>query len=523
MAKSVSIAELQLTGDDTGLTPKLAAVAAQLEEDDAKAKQLGETFTDSATKAGRSWQAVGEKMQQVGATMQRVGQQATLIGAGLVAGVGAAANAVGSYADEVGDFANTFGLATSDVRALDIVLSEADVKLQAFGASMVGVSNRMKAAREGDEQAVKTFAKLGINVNDARIQAMSMTQVLGLVAEKLNAVTNQQERLALANELGLSAKTLKAASLATPEALAEAKTRPEFLSDEEYQKAAELSLAMDHLSTSIRLGFIKSLSQAGPELTKFAETMGQTIARVVEFVAAHPKIVSFLVEWAAKLGPVLFVGGNVLNMTGSLVTTIGGLVLLGPKVAGFFATLTGGAGAAATAATGAAGAAAGAATGLTGLLAAIAPIAAVATAAAAALWLVGKDLQLIAETKAIKRHTAETEANSKYMLQERGVSVEDTEKVLAGEMSPAEAVARAQRAGTYRYRQKPAAPAAAPTMPAPGYFPEPALMPQAPGANPIAGALNITVNVGPTESRLRQIAQEEAYRMGQRVMAAGWS
>jgi lambda family phage tail tape measure protein len=118
-------------------------------------------------------------------------------------GVGAAMVALTAktvaYADEVTDIADANDLAISSVMALGTALAVSGGKAENAGKMLSSFSAKIDNAAQGNEEAQKTFQRLGISLAD--IASSTNEQLLDKVVQKLASMTDPITRNALAMEV----------------------------------------------------------------------------------------------------------------------------------------------------------------------------------------------------------------------------------------------------------------------------------------------------------------------------------
>jgi lambda family phage tail tape measure protein len=118
-------------------------------------------------------------------------------------GVGAAMVALTAktvaYADEVTDIADANDLAVSSVMALGTALAVSGGKAENAGKMLSSFSSKIDNAAQGNEEAQKTFQRLGVSLSD--IANSTNEQLLDKVVQKLASMTDPITRNALAMEV----------------------------------------------------------------------------------------------------------------------------------------------------------------------------------------------------------------------------------------------------------------------------------------------------------------------------------
>jgi lambda family phage tail tape measure protein len=118
-------------------------------------------------------------------------------------GVGAAMVALTAktvaYADEITDIADANDLAVSSVMALGTALAVSGGKAENAGKMLSSFSSKIDNAAQGNEEAQKTFQRLGVSLSD--IANSTNEQLLDKVVQKLASMTDPITRNALAMEV----------------------------------------------------------------------------------------------------------------------------------------------------------------------------------------------------------------------------------------------------------------------------------------------------------------------------------
>lgn len=104
-----------------------------------------------------------------------------------------------AYADEVTDVADANDLAVSSVMALGTALAVSGGKADNAGKMLSSFSAKIDNAAQGNEEAQKTFQRLGVSLSD--IANSTNEQLLDKVVQKLASMTDPITRNALAMEV----------------------------------------------------------------------------------------------------------------------------------------------------------------------------------------------------------------------------------------------------------------------------------------------------------------------------------
>lgn len=283
------------------VTARFSAITSDF---DAKAKQMA----DRIDGVGRALGKVGQttpgvrqlqvSLSQLNSQLARVRQVALGAFGAISAGLTKAAMDIGRYADEIGDFASTFGMAADNVRALDAVLKQADVGLQQFGTAAMGVVKQMQAAREGGGAAAAAFQQLGVDFSEAGLRGKSSVDIIGQVGEALAKVRDESKRLELAQAVGLSGRTLKAAMMASSAGLEAARQDPTFITDAEFEKMKRVSDQLDLLGTKAKNTWLKFSAAMQPVISRILDGLMKLLDALAKFSEQNPNLVATMTTLA---------------------------------------------------------------------------------------------------------------------------------------------------------------------------------------------------------------------------------
>lgn len=130
--------------------------------------------------------------------------------AGIAAGVTAAAaatakamfdsaKATAEYGDEIDKNAQKAGLSAEAYQKWDYAMQISGSSMSDTLTGMKTLTNKFDDFKNGGKGATETFEKLGISLNE--VKNMSREDVFGLVVQRLQNVTDETEKAALANDL----------------------------------------------------------------------------------------------------------------------------------------------------------------------------------------------------------------------------------------------------------------------------------------------------------------------------------
>lgn len=279
-----------------------------------------------------NWQAVG----------QVVGEAAKVFGKALLAlgtaAVGAAAGLAGltvsasNYADDLLTQSTFTRQSTTDLQKYAYAARFVDVEVGTLTKSMAKNIKSMDGARSGNKKTAAAYKTLGVSVTDSNGNLRDSNEVYWECIDALGQVQNETERDALAMTLfGKSAQELnsviEAGSGAFKQLGDEAEAMGFILSEQSVQalgafndKLQVLEAGMDGLKNAASLialpfldvlatdgisvlkDFSKGIQDAGGDVTKMGDVVGQGLAAVVGVISKHlPGFVDMGVKMISSL------------------------------------------------------------------------------------------------------------------------------------------------------------------------------------------------------------------------------
>lgn len=224
-------------------------------------------------------------------------------GAAVLGGASAAAGGLASLgmsaastADNIDKMSQKLGVSREAYQELDYILGQNGMSVDSLSGGMKKLIDTMQSARDGSSAAAATFDQLGISYTDSTGALKSQEDMLYETIAALQAMDNETERNALANDLfGRSAAEmipLLNSGAGSMEALRE--------------QAHELGLVMgdEMIDAGVQLGdTVDSIKKAmGGLVTRLGASLMPIIQKVADYILrAMPKIEALF----AQLEPVL--------------------------------------------------------------------------------------------------------------------------------------------------------------------------------------------------------------------------
>lgn len=175
------------------------------------ATQLGAISEDAGGKAGKKagnsftsfmGSAIKVGIGSIGAAVTAVTTAATAVVGTTVAAsktLVESAKAVSEYGDEIDKTSQKLGLSKQAYQEWDYVMHLAGTKMSSMTTGLKTLTNKLDDAKNGSEDAVAMFDKLGISMDD--INSMSREELFAKTIAGFQGMADSTERAALANDL----------------------------------------------------------------------------------------------------------------------------------------------------------------------------------------------------------------------------------------------------------------------------------------------------------------------------------
>jgi hypothetical protein len=168
------------------LARQVAEATARIERQQRALKLLGEA--DVSGKFGNMTQEVG-----------RFGRRAAMLGGAAAGGIFALANSTATLGDETAKTADLMGIGIAELQELRYAAERSGVATDSLDGSMQRFVRRVGRAAQGGGAAAKAYDELGLSAK--ALGQMTPDQALSVVADRLEEVTNQTDRVAYASAL----------------------------------------------------------------------------------------------------------------------------------------------------------------------------------------------------------------------------------------------------------------------------------------------------------------------------------
>lgn len=230
------------------------------------ATQLGAVSEDAGSKAGKKagssftsfmGSAIKAGIGTIGAAVTAVtAATASVVGTTVAASktLVESAKAVSEYGDEIDKTSQKLGLSKQAYQEWDYVMHLAGTEMSSMSTGLKTLTNKLDDAKNGSEDAVAMFDKLGISMDD--ISSMSREDLFAKTISGFQGMADSTERAALANDLfGKSGQNLaplfNQSAKATQELIKEAHEYGMIMSDDAVSASAAFQDSLTKMENTI--------------------------------------------------------------------------------------------------------------------------------------------------------------------------------------------------------------------------------------------------------------------------------
>jgi hypothetical protein len=209
-----------------------------------------------------------------------------------------------AYGSTINDIAVATGVATEDVGRLGYALEQSGGSIRDLVPALRGLSNNLyEAVNKGAGPAYDAFKRLGVSMKDASGRVRPATELLPDLASALSGVTNETERLAIAQDaMGKGAANMLPLLGQGGAAMREMMRRAEELGMAlDAKTIAQLDAtgdALENIQKAIRGMAMRLAADLGPAIEKAANKVADLVAKFKEL----PPSMRRTVEGTALIG-----------------------------------------------------------------------------------------------------------------------------------------------------------------------------------------------------------------------------
>jgi hypothetical protein len=262
-------------------------------------------------------------------SLAKVTKQATIaLAAGSAAALGVAAaiyktaDAASQAGDRIDKGSARVGFSTTKFQEWDYILRQNGGSIESLEMGMKSLTDKMDQAKQGNAEAVDSFAKLGISVDD--IKTKSREEIFEGVVAGLQGMTNETDKAAVGGEL-LSRAYIDLAPTLAQSAASTEELRKRFydlnliIKDEIIKQGVEFGDRLDDLRQTVGRLVVEIGSQFLPALTALANWLAAFVGNKerMEAIATVFKITA--VSVAALAAGLIAYGVSLLALNANLI------------------------------------------------------------------------------------------------------------------------------------------------------------------------------------------------------------
>ena len=140
-----------------------------------------------------------KQVQTLGDNAVKMGK-AVAVGAGVaVAGLFGIATKAAESTDRIDKMSAKLGLSISGFQEWDYILGQNGISIDSMQGGLKTLTNMYDDLGKGSKGATESFGRLGLSMDN--LKGKTQEEVFAIVVEKLQGVTNESERAAIANDL----------------------------------------------------------------------------------------------------------------------------------------------------------------------------------------------------------------------------------------------------------------------------------------------------------------------------------
>ncbi len=263
----------------------------------ASVKRLEKTSAASAIKMSGAFGGVGKMLGTLG------------IGLGIgiaLRGIKSIISETITFTDQIGKLSTRLGESTEFLSEMGFVAERSGVTFQAMSVGIQRANRRMAEAREGFGEAKKVLEELDLELNNTDGSARNFEQILPDLADKINGLSSEQDKLRIAFKLfdteGVSfLQFLKSGSSGIAQLRTEARTLGLSLDKDATNKAAQAADALTDfqgatkgLTTEIVISLLPALSDWTEGMTTLITGFDQARIRARVWAKEQESNTSFL-------------------------------------------------------------------------------------------------------------------------------------------------------------------------------------------------------------------------------------
>jgi len=282
-------------------------------------------FSASVKDVAKDQKTLGGAIQKNSASFKKAGMAMTVAGGAIVASMGLMIKKYVSAGDQIHKMALRTGFATETLSELKYAAEISGSNIESLEKGVKKMSKTIVDASTGLETYVRSFDRIGLSVDE--LMELSPEEQFLKIAEAIAAMESPTLRAATAQEIfgraGTELLPLFAEGVDGMEALRKKAHELGIVFDQEAaEKAARLADAQTTLKTALQGVTISIAESLAPALSKLAEDLSDTVAKVGDWIKEHPKLTSIITKATLGIGALMMVLGPLVMMLPGLIAAL---------------------------------------------------------------------------------------------------------------------------------------------------------------------------------------------------------
>jgi hypothetical protein len=284
------------------------------------------SLRDGKLEAGlKKWKS---KMAAYGAAFRSIGAKAFAFGAALRAPLALAESLFASMGSEMSRMAAKTGVSVEALSQLRYAAKQSGLEFEDLGMSFRKLQNKLGQAEQGNSEAIRSFAKLGLSV--AQLRSMAPDQQFEAIASRISTIVDPAQRAAIAIEIfgknGTALLPLLDQGASGIERLRkQADALGLTMKGADAQAALKLQQGLSTLWDTVKMGAFNVGAALAPALQDLASKAAAVFATLGKWVSQHRELIVLVAKVAAgtiAAGVAIYALGGVFSAAS---VAIGGL------------------------------------------------------------------------------------------------------------------------------------------------------------------------------------------------------
>ena len=249
-------------------------------------------------KTAKAFNSAKSNMTKFSAAANKAKVSILAVGAA-AGGLSVATKKFAEMADDIIKFSKRTAIATDSLQELSFAASQSGVGAETFNKSMVMMVKNFSDARDGSGMAVDELRRLEIQLNDTNGELRPAEDLLNDLADKLQGVKNETERLAIATAIfgtrgSVMLQMLDQGSQGMNSLRQQARDLGLVMSKDTLVSAEKITDEFDVMSRVVQKNLTVALMQLAPHITRVSAALvegAQSVARFLNMFTSDEALV----------------------------------------------------------------------------------------------------------------------------------------------------------------------------------------------------------------------------------------